>query len=336
MIVDVIVDLQYGDCGKGKVTHSLLKSGEYTHCIRYNGGHNAGHTIIHEGKEIVTHIIPAGVLYGVKSIIGPGCVINIKKLKEEIDGLEKIGINVRDNLFVDKRVNLITHQHLIEDSQGSSVGSTKMGNGPAYRDKYARNGKRTGDHLQTQGKIPVEVIDIYEELFESETEPVVLMEGAQGFGLDVDWGDYPYVTSSHCTTAGAMLNGIPPKAIRNVYGVCKAYETYVGTKKFQPEGQVFEDLQRVGKEFGATTGRKRQTNFMDLDLLLKASRINGVTNLVVNKMDVLREVNSYNVIKSGETLECEDETDFKRMVMLSLFGDSPELEIKWSYSPKDI
>jgi adenylosuccinate synthase len=336
MIVDVVVDLQYGDCGKGKVTHSLLKSGEYTHCIRYNGGHNAGHTIIHEGQEIITHIIPAGVLYGVRSIIGPGCVVNLNKLRDEIRDLKKIGIDVNGKLFIDRRTHLIGSRHLEEDGDGSKVGSTKMGNGPAYRDKYDRKGVRASD-VPLDG-LPVELVDIYSELHESASLPVVLMEGAQGFGLDIDWGDYPYVTSSHCTTAGAMLNGVPPKAIRKVYGVCKAYETYVGTKSFQPEGDIFNKLQEVGKEFGATTGRKRQCNYMNLDLLQKAIRINGVTDLVINKMDVLKEVDHYAFRKDdGDVIKCYDEHDYKLVVYSSLASDVGGADrIKFSYSPEDI
>ena len=121
----------------------------------------------------------------------------------------------------------------------------------------------------------------------------VLFEGAQGFGLDIDWGDYPYVTSSHCTVGSAVLNGIPPQMIRNVWGVAKAYETYVGAKKFHNNNPVFEKIREIGEEYGATTGRPRQCNWMDWELLCKAININGVNNLVINKMDVLKEVNQW-------------------------------------------
>jgi adenylosuccinate synthase len=139
------------------------------------------------------------------------------------------------------------------------------------------------------------VIDVYDELHNKSTNPVILFEGAQGFGLDIDWGDYPYVTSSHCTVGSAILNGVPPQAIRKVYGVAKGYETYVGTKNFEPqdETEIFSKLREVGKEYGATTGRPRQCNWMDLQLLKKAMRINGVTHLVMNKMDVLRETGTW-------------------------------------------
>jgi adenylosuccinate synthase len=133
------------------------------------------------------------------------------------------------------------------------------------------------------------VIDIYDELY-SQQDVKILFEGAQGFGLDVDHGDYPYVTSSHCTTAAALLNGVPPQAVRKVWGVAKIYETYVGAKSFQPPNPVFDTIQEVGEEYGATTGRKRQCNWMNWDNLVKAINMNGVTDIVLNKMDVLREV----------------------------------------------
>jgi adenylosuccinate synthase len=137
----------------------------------------------------------------------------------------------------------------------------------------------------------------------SPKNPVILFEGAQGFGLDIDWGDYPYVTSSHCTVGSAILNGVPPQAIRKVYGVAKGYETYVGAKDFEPKEyrEAFKEIRDIGDEYGATTGRPRQCNWMDMDLLRKAIQVNGVTHLVVNKMDVLREVETWRV-RNGEEL----------------------------------
>lgn len=293
MIADVVVDLQYGDCGKGKVTHHLCKEGDYTHVIRYNGGCNAGHTIFHNGRKFITHHIPAGVFFGVKSIIGSGCVLNIKQFFKELKELEEGGIKTDGLVFVAKNTHIITQDHINEDSKDSSIGTTKSGNGPAYRDKFYRKGIRAAEIEELQPYL----IDLYEELHDSKSfkEIKILFEGAQGFGLDIDWGDYPYVTSSNCTTAAALLNGVPPQAIRNVWGVAKAYETYVGAKKFQGNEPIFDEIQKVGYEFGATTGRKRQVNWMSIKLLERAAKINGVTHLVVNKMDVLEEVNKWSV-----------------------------------------
>jgi len=289
--VDIIVGLQHGDEGKGKVTHHLMRCGDYTHCIRYNGGCNAGHTIYHKGEKFVTHHIPAGVFFGVKSIIGPGCVIDIHKFFAEIKMLKEGGIDVYNNIFIAKNAHVIQEKHINTDSGESKLGTTRTGNGPCYSEKYARSGKRASEYTILEPFL----IDMYEEFYFHNPDAKVLCEGAQGFELDIDWGDYPYVTSSHCTVAGALANGFPPRSIRRVYGVAKAYETYVGTKQFQPEQEVFEKIQWAGMEFGATTGRQRQCDWMSLHHLDRAIQINGVTNLIINKLDVLEEVGSWKV-----------------------------------------
>ena len=286
MITDIVIGLQHGDEGKGKVTHHLLKSGEYTHCVRFNGGCNAGHTIFHNGKKFVTHSIPAGVFFGVKSIIGNGCVVDPEKLQQEIDYLESHGIPVKENLRIASNAHVITPLHKAEDSTEEKIGTTRTGNGPAYRDKYNRTGVRACDIPSLSPFL----IDIYEELA---GDSVILMEGAQGFWLDPDWGDYPYVTSSHTGTAAAIQNGINPRSIRNVWGVIKAYETYVGKRAFQPDEEVFERIQKAGQEFGATTARVRQCNWINLKEIEQAITMNGVNRLVVNKIDVLREVGDW-------------------------------------------
>jgi adenylosuccinate synthase len=291
---DVIVDLQAGDTGKGKVCNHLSNEGDYTHVIRYNGGGNAGHTIYKNGVKMVTHFIPSGIVNGIKSIIGPGCVVNVDKLVKEINELQLSGVKVMGNLFIDKRVHLITDEHVAEDSKDVTIGTTKTGNGPAYRDKYYRKGVRA----ESSSFLKDMVIDIYEELHNDEDNKI-LFEGAQGFELDVDWGDYPYVTSSHCTVGSAVLNGVPPQKIRRVYGVCKAYNTYVGAKEFEKDEKVFEQIREVGNEYGATTGRKRQIAWNNLDDIIKAARINGVTHLVVNKIDVLEKVGKFKIYHEG-------------------------------------
>jgi len=291
MIADVVVDLQYGDCGKGKIAHALCRENNYTHIIRYNGGCNAGHTIYHNGEKFVTHHIPCGVFFGIKSIIGPGCVIHVETFLEEIKNLEEKGIDARKLVHVSANAHLITDFHRVEDKKDEKIGTTKRGNGPAYRDKYGRKGIRAVEDPRLQPFL----IDLYQELYENEEfgEVEILFEGAQGFGLDVDWGDYPYVTSSHCTVGSALLNGVPPGAVRDVWGVAKIYETYVGAKDFEGPDEIFEQIREIGQEYGATTGRPRQINWLDYDMLKMAARINGVNNLVFNKMDILEEVDSW-------------------------------------------
>ena len=329
---DVIVDLQAGDTGKGKVAHSLAKSGEYTHVVRYNGGGNAGHTIYHNGEKFVTHFIPVGVLYGIKSIIGPGCVVNVSKLFEEIKTLEEGGFDVSSNLFIDKRVHLITVDHVAEDSKDTEIGTTKTGNGPCYRDKYYRKGLRAGD---VEFLKPM-VIDIFQE-FHSSERVSILFEGAQGFELDIDWGDYPYVTSSHCTVGSAILNGVPPQKIRNVVGIAKAYRTYVGAKQFEGESEHFNLIREVGGEYGATTGRPRQVNWIDLDDLIKAININGVNKLIINKIDVLEKVSIFKSIMGGHELTHNNREEMEEYIkdIIHLYCTSVT-DVTFSTTPFDI
>jgi len=340
MIADIIVGLQHGDCGKGKVTHHLCKEGDYTHVVRYNGGCNAGHTIFHEGEKYVTHHIPAGVFFGIKSIIGPGCVINIEQFFKELDELEgKLGTQIKDLVKVAKNAHVITDKHLEEDSVDIEIGTTKRGNGPAYRDKYNRRGIRA----ENVEALKPFLVDMYEELhtppledektltldlkFHKFYEPIILFEGAQGFGLDIDWGDYPYVTSSHCTTAGALLNGVPPQAVRNVWGIAKIYETYVGKKKFQPDDVIFDIVQSVGQEYGATTGRPRQCNWLDWDNLEKAININGVSDLVFNKVDILEQIKTWKIRENNEIHEFNSQEHMKDWIVgkLTAFSDRPRV-----------
>lgn len=314
--MDVIVDLQYGDCGKGKIAHYLSHKNSYTHVLRYNGGCNAGHTIFHKGKKFSTHHIPAGVFFGIPSIIGSGCVLDPVQFFNEIKMLEENGIDTKGKIFIAENTHVITEAHKAEDQKGGGkIGTTGRGNGPAYRDKYGRTGVRAKDISE----LAPYLVDLYKEWFTpsgvegSRKDVTILGEGAQGFGLDIDWGDYPYVTSSHCTTAGALLNGLPATSVRHVWGVAKIYETYVGSKKFQPEGEVFNKIGDIGEEYGVTTGRRRQVNWMNMQTLERAIRINGVTHIVFNKVDVLREVGQWAVIDDGKVVSFDSEkamTDF--------------------------
>ena len=310
MKADVVIGAQYGDEAKGKIAHYLCKSGGYTHVIRFNGGCNAGHTIYHKGKKFITHHIPCGVFYGVHSIIGPGCVVDPERFFKEIQELEDAGIPAEALVSIAKNAHVITDEHREEDGKDSTIGTTKRGNGPAYRDKYARKGVRAEEMECFKDYL----IDVYEELH-SKPNTKVLLEGAQGFGLDIDHGDYPYVTSSHCTAASALLNGIPPQAVNRIWGVAKIYETYVGAKKFESDDDIFKTIRNIGKEYGATTGRPRQCNWLDWDFLEKSVRMNGVTDLVFNKMDVLREINKWTLIHKGKKVEFETEENMKKWIV---------------------
>ena len=221
-------------------------------------------------------------------------------------------MNVRPLVKIARNTHVITHEHLNADGGDTKLGTTKRGNGPAYSDKYARTGVRAENVPELQPFL----IDFLEEMHQDDT--IALFEGAQGFGLDIDWGDYPYVTSSHCTVAGALLNGIPPKAVRNVWGVAKSYETYVGTKNFQGNDPIFEKICEIGQEYGATTGRKRQINWMEWDLIEKAIKVNGVTHLVFNKMDVLRETDTWKMFWRENLLNLTSESRFQEFIYENL------------------
>ncbi len=219
------------DCSGASLPQQWL----WAESVTNNGGANAGHTVYHDGKKVVTHLVPIGVLFGIPSVIGLGCVVNIKKLEQEIKDLNDAGFNTDGLIFVDERAHLVLDKHIEEDSSESKIGTTRQGIGPTYRDKYNRTGMRMKD-LGTQPSSLFSVIDIYELFHNKNNDWKILCEGAQGFQIDIDWGDYPYVTSSHCTIGSAVLNGIPPQSIDKVFGIMKAYETYSGFKTtFQDE-----------------------------------------------------------------------------------------------------
>jgi len=330
MIADVVLGLQYGDEGKGKITHHLCKTGGYTHVVRFNGGCNAGHTIYHKGKKFVIHHLPAGLFFGIKSIIGPGCVLNPTQFFKEIKELEDGGINTKGLIFIAENTHIITKDHLEEDGKDTAIGTTRRGNGPAYREKYARNGFLAKDAPYLQPYL----VNFYDELYRNTENPIILCEGAQGFGLDIDWGDYPFVTSSHCTVGSVVLNGIPPQSIRDVWGVAKAYETYVGAKQFELNNPVFSQIRSVGKEYGATTGRNRQCGWLEVPFLEKSIKINGVNKVVFNKMDVLEQVNIWNIKhKENEYESLHNRNTFEKYFNMKLknwgvdkiyFSDNPE------------
>lgn len=363
--IDIIQDLSYGDCGKGAVAYSLSKKEEYDICMRVNGGSNAGHTIYHNGKKFVTHQVPTGIFHGKICIIGSGCVVNISKLRKEIQELEEAGIQVKGNLFIANNAHIVMEKHVKEEENESAIGTTKQGIGPCYRDKYDRRGVRienlnrafytidtppdTYNRIlspegsdNTKDFEPMK-IDLYTFLYSQPHSFGILVEGAQGFYLDIDHGDYPYVSSSHSSVAGALLNCLPHNKVRKVYGVIKAYETYVGAKKFQPDDPIFDKLCELGQEFGATTGRRRQCSWLNLEELVKAARINAVTHLIVSKTDILRELNFQEQDKYWKirdlrnwTYNCRDVDDFIQVIEDNLYHNCGIYfeNIQFKYGPE--
>jgi adenylosuccinate synthase len=332
-MVDVILGLQWGDEGKGKIVDYFAPN--YDVIARFQGGPNAGHTLYVNGNKIVLHQIPSGVFHeGIVNLIGNGVVLDAVTLKKEAAKVAEMGVDCRKNLFISQRTHLIlpTHRALDKASELSKgnekIGSTLKGIGPAYMDKTGRNGLRVGDLLDknfTTQYIKLrlkhqrlldslnfneDISDWEEEFFEAlefmrelkivngeyfindklSTGAKVLAEGAQGSMLDVDFGTFPFVTSSSTTTSGVCSGlGVAPQKIREVIGVSKAYCTRVGSGPFPTEllEETGEELRKLGHEFGATTGRPRRCGWIDLVALKFACMINGVTQIVMTKADVL-------------------------------------------------
>lgn len=350
MAVDILLGLQWGDEGKGKIVDFIAP--KYHVVARFQGGPNAGHTLEFDGIKHVLHQIPSGIFHeNITNIIGNGVVLDPLIFRKEIDGLKKFNINFSKNLFISKKAQIIipTHRLLdvaMEKAKGEGkIGSTLKGIGPAYQDKVARQGIRVGDILNPNFKeryyklvsnhksileflnfsfeddlVAIKDFEKYQyqfaaiesdffqaveflktfNLVDSEymindaiaDKKLILAEGAQGSLLDIDFGSYPFVTSSNTMTAGACTGlGIAPRNIGKVFGIFKAYCTRVGSGPFPSEllDADGETLRTKGNEFGSTTGRPRRCGWIDLPALKYAIMLNGVTNLLMMKADVLNE-----------------------------------------------
>uniref|UniRef100_A0A6C0CNJ2 Adenylosuccinate synthase n=1 Tax=viral metagenome TaxID=1070528 RepID=A0A6C0CNJ2_9ZZZZ len=333
IIADVVVGLQHGDEGKGKVVYNLLKTGEYDICLRYNGGPNAGHTIKDVNMEVVIHQVPCGVLFNKTSIIGSNCVVDLDKLEYELNYLEENGFpDVRTCLHISSNAHVIQNSHIQTDKTTNTIGTTQSGIGPCYADKAWRKGKRIRNYQEVLDAMKVQIIDpiLFFYNISQEKDQYILCEGAQGYMLDIDHGDYPYCTSSSCVSGSICNSGLPSNTIRHVYGCCKIYDTYIGNKPFQPENcEELETIGKIGKEFGSTTGRKRQCNWMNMEEMKKAIFINGCTHIIVNKCDIFEIAHCYRI----------GEKEFSNLEELKVYFESQletikkGLMIQYSFSP---
>lgn len=341
-MVDVLLGLQWGDEGKGKIADYLTP--DYDIVARFQGGPNAGHSLHFNGNKFVLNTIPSGIFReNCINVIGNGVVADPVRLQAEIEKLNAAGVNVRQNLLISKKAQLILPTHRILDaaneaSKGDNkIGSTLRGIGPTYMDKTGRNGLRIGDilsngfesmyrdlvhkHMKLIHNLNYTDFDLNElekpffesleflrghQLIDSEyylnralkDNKRILAEGAQGSLLDIDFGSYPYVTSSNTTAGGVCTGlGIPPRSIRKVIGIFKAYCTRVGSGPFPTElkDDQGEELRQKGNEFGATTGRPRRTGWLDLPALHYSVMLNGVDELIMMKSDVLSGINTVKV-----------------------------------------
>jgi adenylosuccinate synthase len=350
-MVDVILGLQWGDEGKGKIVDFFAP--RYDVIARFQGGPNAGHTLYVQDKKIVLHQIPSGIFHEkTLNLIGNGVVLDPVTLRRECESVAAFGVDYRKNLYISQRTHLIlpTHRALDKASEMSKgqekIGSTLKGIGPAYMDKTGRNGLRVGDlldksfttqyiRLRLKHQKLLDSLNFHEDLSAWEEEffealefmrqfkivngeyfindkiaqgKTVLAEGAQGSMLDVDFGTFPFVTSSNTISAGVCTGlGVPPQQIRDVIGVSKAYCTRVGSGPFptELEDATGEELRKTGNEFGATTGRPRRCGWIDGVALKFACMINGVTQIVMTKADVLDAFTGLNICTgykvNGET-----------------------------------
>jgi len=338
MSLDLLLGLQWGDEGKGKIVDAITS--DYDIIARFQGGPNAGHTIEFDGHKHVLHTIPSGIFnQGSINIIGNGVVIDPAIFLNEINGLKKFNIDLNSKLFISKRAHIILPTHKIIDATSEAskgkkkIGSTLKGIGPTYMDKTGRNGIRVGDiiddnwqkkydnlkekHLNLISNfnqtVDIDLDQLESEFFEGikclksfnliESENYlnksiregkrILAEGAQGSLLDIDFGTYPFVTSSNTTSAGACSGlGVPPNKIKNIRGIFKAYTTRVGSGPFPTElfDTTGEKIREIGHEYGATTGRDRRCGWLDLVALKYSIEINGVTELNIMKSDVLSSI----------------------------------------------
>lgn len=350
--VDVLLGLQYGDEGKGKIVD--LISQNYNIVARFAGGNNAGHTITFNGQKHVLHLIPSGIFNDCMNVIGNGCVIDPVSLMQEIKKLEELGIDVKSKLLISNKAHVVFPEHKQRDKQleekkgNKKIGSTLKGIGPVYTDKIAREGTRlinalneiwysdintNGDedltnHISALYQLgEYQIIDTEYYLNDAiKAGKRILAEGAQGSLLDIDFGTYPYVTSSNTCIGGVMTGlGIPPQSINNVIGITKAYCTRVGSGPFltEQDNEIGLKLRQMGNEFGSTTGRERRCGWLNLKELSYACMINGVTKLCLMKIDVL---SSFDEIKV-----CFDYDDKGKPIYKTFAGWNEDISRKHYY-----
>jgi adenylosuccinate synthase len=320
--VDIVLGCSFGDEGKGKVVYDLLKKDEYQLCVRFNGSGNAGHTIYDNGIKYVVHQLPVGILLpNMCNLISSDCLIDVSRLKKEIKELGEKGIHVSGRLFISKACHIITPECIEYDIQNNKVGTTGSGIGPTYSQKMLRVGKRVEDCQEEIMGLGIEVVDMRKFWTSSFVETYVknvLLEGAQGFELDINWTDhYPYCTSSTCTIGGAVNTGIPICKIDKIYGIGKAYDTYVGTMKFQPEEYNAELnlIGDIGKEYGSTTGRRRQCNYLNLDSFMESLQLNSCNSCIINKVDVLVDAGIYKLYYMNELLTFDNIDQMQHFIL---------------------
>lgn len=317
--VNVVVGMQYGDEGKGKLVDFLAADADYV--VRFQGGNNAGHTVVINGEPTVLHFIPSGAFHDNICVMGNGVVLDLEELQKEIEMLEAKGVSLKDRFLISENAHLILPAD-VEDSVRDKIGSTGKGIAPAYTNKYAKTGLRVRDILNVQRDLDEfdikarekllrfkdfllkysylkdQIVNVSKVLNEAiDSGKNVLFEGAQAAGLDIDHGHYPFVTSSNCTAGGACTgSGVGPTRIDKVFGVSKVYITRVDRDSASPlttqmDEEMMDKIQKKGNEYGATTGRPRRCGWYDAVLNRHAVRVNDLSGVALTKLDVLDGLN---------------------------------------------
>jgi len=312
--VDICCGLAWGDEAKGKIIAELSKSKNYDYVCRWAGGNNAGHTIYVNKQKYKTHLIPSGIFYNIKSIVGPDCVINVKSFFQELDYLKNNGFNT-ELIKVSPKAHVVLDKHIQYDKDKllKTQGTTAKGIAPSYSEKYART-----------GVLASTIPELKPYLWDEKLEGNILCEGAQGFWLDINYGNYPFVTSSTTLPYAACSLGFPPQKIRKIYGAVKIYDTRSGIDPDFPE-ELLEDPEllkvvNTGQEYGTTTGRKRKANWLNLNKLINAINISGTTNLIISKIDVLESVNIYKLYYNSQLITFENINNIKDFVYNTLLN----------------
>lgn len=372
-LVDIVVGLSWGDEAKAKITAQLSKTGlnneeKYDFVCRWQGGHNAGHTVVIDDKTYKLNVMPCGVLHGIKSVIGKGCVVCPKNFAREINYLKEEGIDT-SLIKVSPRAHIITEEHIEKDKQKyvDSQGSTGSGIAPCYGDKFLRKGLRVKEYCEyvvnsCKEKRPSLINDdndeedivsnydfdeeeyknaklLLEHMWDGKLYGNILCEGAQGFWLDVDIGNYPHTTSSNTLPYSACILGFPPQKIRKIYGAAKIYDTRVGIDPEFPDKLLNDEelnkLGELGNEYGTKTGRRRIVDWLRLNKLIEAINISGTTDLIISKIDIIQKLDIYKYHHGNNTTTtCQNYNEMERYITLLLRDSCPLLDnIIYSNNP---
>jgi adenylosuccinate synthase len=325
-ITDIVLGCSYGDEGKGKVVYDLLKKNKYDLCVRFNGSGNIGHTVYEEEEKYIVHQLPIGVLVkNVYNLISGDCLIDIARLKTEINELKEKRINIEDRLFISKACHIITQECIQYNNQDNLIENDSSGIDTTYACKMLRTGKRVEDFAEDFDDLGIQLVDMRKFWFkEAEEKQIknVLIEGAQGFEMDINWtNNYPYCASSTCSLGGAINIGIPLKSIRDIYGVAKAYDTCVDSMKFQPDiyKEEVDLIVDIDQEYGSVSGRRTQCNFLNIDNLIESLKINNCTICIINKIDIIDKAGIYKLYYRNELISFRNLIDMQSFICNVLF-----------------